>query len=112
MAQKVQIVLTDDLDNSIEADESLTFGLDGVTYDIDLSAANAAALREALAPYVAKGRPRRGGGNGRVKATKRRAASSNDATDIRVWARANGLKVNDRGRVPAEVRAAFEAAHN
>lgn len=108
MAQRVHIILTDDLDNTVEADETVTFGLDGTTYEIDLTAANAARLRDALAPFVAKGRPIAGG---RAKTTKRRRASANDATEIRAWARAKGLAVNDRGRVPADIRAAFEAAH-
>lgn len=111
MAQKVHIVLTDDLDNSVEAAETLTFGLDGAAYEIDLSAGNAAALREALAPYIAKAR-RTGGGRPTAAKGRRRAASGSNATEVRAWARAKGMTVNDRGRVPAEVRAAFEAAHN
>jgi hypothetical protein len=106
VAQRVQIVLEDDLDGG-KADETVTFGLDGSTYEIDLSSANAKKLREALAPFVGGGRKvssrgRRGVGRGR------RAASS--AADIRAWARENGYEVSERGRVPAEVRAAYEAA--
>ena len=55
MAQRVHIVLTDDLDGS-DAAESVAFGLDGNTYEIDLSTDNAAKLREYLQPYVAVGR--------------------------------------------------------
>jgi hypothetical protein len=104
----VQIVLEDDLDGG-KADETVTFGLDGSTYEVDLSTANAKKLREALAPFVGVGRkvPGRGrrGGSGRG----RRGASS--AADIRAWARENGYEVSERGRVPAEVRAAYEAAN-
>lgn len=111
MAQKVHIVLTDDLDETVAADETITFGLDGATYEIDLSAANAAALREALAPYVGKGRPV-GGRAKPAAATRRRRGSASDATEVRAWAKSKGMKVNDRGRVPADVRAAYEAAHS
>ncbi len=107
MAQKVHIVLEDDLDGS-EASETVSFGLDGKTYEIDLNDKNAAKLRDALAPYVAAARStggRRGG---------RKASSTNlgpSAREVRDWARSNGYDVPDRGRIPADVRAAFEAAN-
>ena len=108
MAQKIHIVLEDDLDGS-EATETVSFGLDGTSYEIDLNEKNAAALRDALATYVGHGRkvgaaPRRG---------RRSAASSGgpSAKEIRDWARENGHDVPDRGRVSAEVREAFDAAH-
>ncbi|WP_110208423.1 histone-like nucleoid-structuring protein Lsr2 [Nocardioides daejeonensis] len=107
MAQKVNIVLVDDIDGS-EADETITFGLDGTSYEIDLNSANAEKLREALAPYV--GHARKVGGGRRAG---RRAATSSgpSAADVRDWARSNGYEVSDRGRVPAEVREAYNAAH-
>lgn len=107
MAQKVNIILVDDLDQS-EASETVSFGLDGASYAIDLSAANASALREALAPYVAAGRKEGGSRRG-----GRKAASSGgpNPREVRDWARSNGYEVSDRGRVPADVIAAFEAAH-
>lgn len=110
MAQKVQVILTDDLDGS-EADESVQFAVDGVSYEIDLSAANAEALREALAPYVSAAR--RIGGRARRSAGSRQqsAAERTDLSDLRAWARENGFQVSDRGRVSSEVRAAYEAAH-
>jgi hypothetical protein len=108
MAQKIHIVLEDDLDGS-EAEETVTFGLDGTSYEIDLNKKNAAALRDALATYVGHGRkvgsaPRRG-----RKAPA--AAGGTSAKEIRDWARSNGFTVPDRGRVSAEVRQAFDAAH-
>ncbi len=111
MAQRVNIVLTDDLDGS-DASETVTFALDGNTYDIDLSDDNAARLREALRPYVAVGR-KTGGRTPAPRGVRRRStpAGSGSATDIRAWAQAQGMTVNARGRVPAEVRAAYEAAH-
>ena len=107
MAQKVHIMLVDDLDGS-EAEETVTFGLDGVSYEIDLSSSNAAALRDALSNYV--GHARRVGGR---RGAARRAAAGNGPTakDIREWAKANGWDVPERGRVSADVRQAYEAAH-
>ena len=109
MAQKVQVLLVDDLDGS-EAAETVQFGLDGIAYEIDLSKKNAAKLRDALAPYVAEAR-RMGGRRrtGRARDGGRSAGAS--AAEIREWARANGWEVPDRGRVSAEVRKAYEAAH-
>ncbi|GAB6901122.1 histone-like nucleoid-structuring protein Lsr2 [Kineosporia succinea] len=113
MAQKVQVILVDDLDGG-EAEESVSFSLDGVNYEIDLSAANAEALREAIAPWVGHARRisgRSGGGRGRGGATRGRAAAKADLGDVRSWARDNGYQVSDRGRVSAEVMAAYEGAH-
>ncbi|MDN5895759.1 MAG: Lsr2 family protein, partial [Nocardioides sp.] len=94
MAQKVNIILVDDLDES-EAAETLTFGLDGLAYEIDLNSAHAAELREALAPYVGHGRKV----SGRRAPGRRGAAASNgpSAREIREWARENGWEVSERG---------------
>lgn len=111
MAQKVNIILVDDIDGS-EATETVTFGLDGTTYEIDLNDENAGKLREALATYVGHGRkvgagPRRG----RRTASSAAASGGPSAKEVREWARANGHDVPDRGRVSAEVREAYDAAH-
>ncbi len=106
MAQKVHIVLVDDIDQS-EAEETVNFGLDGKNYAIDLNAEHAGKLREALAPYIAHARP--AGGRGRRSAGK--AAGGPAPAEIRAWARENGFDVPDRGRVSAEVREAYAAAH-
>ena len=111
MAQKVQVILVDDLDGG-EAEESVSFSLDGVSYEIDLSSANAEALRDAIAPWV--GHARRTGGRaarGRVPARGRVAAAKADLGDVRSWARENGYQVSDRGRVSAEVMSAYDGAH-
>ncbi len=112
MAQKVHIVLVDDLDGS-EATESVSFGLDGTSYEIDLNEENAAALREALSGYVGHARK-----TSASKARARRSPSTapaagegRSAKEIRDWARSSGFDVPDRGRVSAEVRQAFDAAH-
>ncbi len=106
MAQRTRIDLIDDINGSV-ASETINFALDGVVYVIDLSESNAAALRDAFAPYVAAAR--------KVSGTRRRGAahkgSDGDATAIRAWAQAQGLAVSSRGRVSAEIRQAYENAH-
>jgi hypothetical protein len=108
MAQRVTIVLEDDLDGSA-ADETVTFALDGTTYEIDLNAKNAGKLRDALAPYV--GHARKAGGRRSSGRSSFRSGAKRDVTEVREWARANGHKVSDRGRISAEVQAAYDKAH-
>ena len=111
MAQKVHVVLVDDLDGS-EAADTVTFGLDGTSYEIDLSAKNADKLRESLAGYIGHARKAAGGGGRRAKkAAGKVTMEGPSAREIRDWARSSGLDVPDRGRVSSEVRAAFDAAH-
>lgn len=108
MAQKVHIVLVDDIDQS-DAEETVTFGLDGKEYAIDLNAKNARALRDALAPYV--GHARAVSGRASRRSSAKSAASGPAPSEIRAWARDNGFDVPERGRVSAEVREAYAAAH-
>ena len=108
MAQKVQVQLIDDLDGS-DADGTVRFGLDGAEYQIDLSAGHARELRGALARYVGAAR-RAGGGGRRGRAGRRAPVSALDPTEVREWAEAQGIEVKDRGRVPAELVARFNAA--
>jgi hypothetical protein len=108
MAQKVHIVLEDDLDGS-DATQTVLFGLDGTSYEIDLNDKNAAALRDAMANYVGHARKVTGARKGRRSSAS--SASGHSAREVRDWARANGHNVPARGRIPAEVREAFEAAH-
>lgn len=110
MVQRVQVMLEDDIDGTV-AEETVTFALDGITYEIDLNSAHAAALRESFAEWI--GHARRAGGR---KAPARRgagarSAGSSDAGQIREWARENGYEVSERGRISAEVRAAYEKAN-
>ncbi|WP_285731751.1 Lsr2 family protein [Nocardiopsis sp. ATB16-24] len=109
MAQKVQVFLIDDIDGG-EAEETVTFGLDGTMYEIDLSAGNAAKLREALTPFVEAARKvpakaSRGGG----RRGSRNAPSRERSAEIRAWAKAAGKPVNERGRIPAAIVAEYEA---
>ncbi len=112
MAQRVQIILEDDYDGGT-ADETVRFSLDGAEYEIDLSTKNADGLRETLAPWLAHarktgGRRKRGSGGG--GGTK--PAETSSTSDIRAWAQANGHEVSSRGRVSADVREAYEKAHD
>ena len=113
MAQRVNVVLVDDLDGS-DASETVSFALDGVDYEIDLTDQHAAELRDALAVYIGHGR-RTGGRRRRGQAASGggRSSSTNgpSASEIRAWARENGWDVPERGRVSAEVREAYAAAH-
>jgi hypothetical protein len=108
MAQKVHIVLEDDLDGS-DATQTVSFGLDGTSYEIDLNDKNAGALRDALSAYVGHGRKVSGSRRGRRSSAPSGGGSS--AREIREWARSKGHKVPERGRIPAGVREAYEAAH-
>lgn len=113
MAQKTIITLEDDLDGT-EADETVTFALDGTTYEIDLNVANADSLRGVLYDYTVQAR-KVGKGRGGRKTTGSRSSrapvSGASAAEIRAWGRDNGFDVPERGRIPAEVRTAFEAAN-
>jgi hypothetical protein len=109
VAQKVEVRLVDDLDGSA-ADETVSFSLDGVSYEIDLSSGNAAKLRDAVAEYV--GSARRAGGRRRAATTRRASrAASSETAEIRAWARETGHAVSERGRIPRHIVEAYEAAH-
>ena len=109
MAQKIQTLFIDDLDGS-DAEGTVRFGLDGAEYEIDLNAGHARELRDALARYTGAARrvsstarrPARSGGRG--------SASGLNTTEVREWAKAQGIEVKDRGRVPAELVVKFKAA--
>src|SRR5215213_2239381 len=107
MAQKVTVLLVDDIDGG-SADETVSFSLDGVSYEIDLSTKNAKTFRDALAQYV--GQARRVGGRS-ARGTRRGGGGDNRTAEIREWARKNGHKVNERGRIPAAVVEAYDKAH-
>ena len=107
MAQKVSVTLVDDIDGG-PAVETVTFGLDGTTYEIDLSAKNAGKLRDILASYIAAGRRSSSSRGGR-----RRSSGSVDrqrTQEIRAWARKKGIKVSERGRLSSDIVAKYEAA--
>ncbi|MFF8883282.1 histone-like nucleoid-structuring protein Lsr2 [Streptomyces flaveolus] len=110
MAQKIVTVYTDDLTGEeSEKVQMHTFSLDGVHYEIDLGMDNYDKLLEALAPFIDKGRKvGRSRGIGRSRKT---SSGEPSALEIRSWARANNYQVNDRGRVPDNIREAYQEAH-
>ena len=108
MASIVSVVVTDDIDGS-EGAETTTFGVDGMTYEIDLAEKNRTKLTAAMAPYIEAARkvnlrrPRSG--------AARQVAARVDRAEIRIWAREQGLQVSERGRISAEIMQQYEAAH-
>jgi hypothetical protein len=112
MAKKVTVTLVDDFDGEGTADETVEFGLDGVSYEIDLSSKNASKLRNELKQWVDAGR--RVGGRRRGRSAGpgrgRGVIDREQSAAIRDWARRNGHNVSTRGRIPADVIDAFHAA--
>jgi hypothetical protein len=108
MAQQIQTLFIDDLDGG-PAEGTVRFGLDGTDYEIDLSTAHSEELHKVLAAYVTHAR--KAAGTARRGSRGRRPADSPDNTrKIREWARAQGIDVRERGRVPAEVIEKYKAA--
>lgn len=110
MAQKIQTLFIDDLDGS-EAEGAVRFALDGVHYEIDLNAVHAKELRATLARYTDASRKAGGTSRRPAKNPGQAAAKGLNATEVRDWARANGLDIKDRGRVPADLIAKYRAAN-
>ena len=108
MARSVAVVVTDDLDGSPDA-ETVTFALDGVTYEIDLGADNRARLDRDFAPYIEAGR--------RISRSRNRSSQGRpagpriDRAAVRAWAKENGIHVSERGRISADLMSQYEAAH-
>ncbi|HEY2079904.1 MAG TPA: Lsr2 family protein [Streptosporangiaceae bacterium] len=107
MAKSVHVVVSDDLDGS-EGAETVSFGFDGLSYEIDLSEKNRAKLDKAFAPFLRHGR----------RVTQRRRPSATrttgpriDRASLRNWAKEQGLHVSDRGRISAEIMQKYEASH-
>jgi Lsr2 len=108
MAQKVQVLLVDDLDGG-EASETVSFSLDGTGYLIDLSSDNAGKLRKEFAQYI--DHARRDGAGGRRRGRARTGPGRERSAEIRAWAKERGRKVSERGRIPATIIAEYEASH-
>jgi hypothetical protein len=106
MARVESVKLLDDLDGGA-ADETVSFALDGKSFEIDLSEANAGKLREVLAPFVQSAR-RAGTAARSSRSSNRRPSASHEHNQrVREWARAQGMEINERGRIPANVLAAY-----
>jgi len=109
VAQKIQTLFIDDIDGS-EAEGTVRFALDGTDYEIDLNTKHADALRKALARYIDAARGGSGAARRPARSGRRSAASGLNTTEVREWAKAQGIEVKDRGRVPAELVVKFRAA--
>ena len=111
MAQEVIYKLSDDLDGS-EAEETISFALDGSSYEIDLNSKNAAALRKALEKYTASARRMSASASGRGRPRDGRPGRKNDVDPkaVRLWAHEHGLDVSSRGRIPADLIEQYRAA--
>lgn len=110
MASKTIVSLIDDLDGG-EATQSVAFGLDGVQYKIDLSDENAENLRGLLADYTAAAH--RIGTQRKARTYNKMSVSATREQNqaVRAWAREQGEDISDRGRIPADITARFQAAH-
>lgn len=106
MATRIAVALEDDLDGG-PADETLRFGLGGSEYEIDLSTQNAARFRQQLAPFIEHARK---AGRGQRRRSARTASDRERGSDIRAWAKDQGIAVSDRGRIPASVAERYGAA--
>ncbi|GAA2878156.1 Lsr2 family protein [Streptosporangium fragile] len=107
MARQQVVTFTDDITGK-QADETVSFGLDGTSYEIDLSAKNASKLREALKPFQSAARKASTSTSRRGK-SKGSAANRERSAEIRAWAKAHGIEVSERGRIGGKVAAAFAA---
>jgi hypothetical protein len=110
MAQKVHVLLVDDLDGG-EASETVQFSLDGIAYEIDLSTDNASKLRKELSVYAGHARKASGGTAAGRRKRARSGPGRERSSEIRAWAKQRGHKVSERGRIPAAIIAEYESSH-
>jgi hypothetical protein len=112
VAQKIQTLFIDDIDGGA-AEGTVRFALDGTEYEIDLNAKHSDELRSAIGKYVTHARKVGGSARRAGRAAGRAgrgAGSSLNTTEIRNWAREQGYDIKDRGRVPADLVAKYQAA--
>ena len=110
MAQRTIVLLADDLDGESEASETVSFALDGTSYEIDLSEENASRLREAFTEWTPHARKIGGRAGTRRSSTPSPRRSTEDTQGIRDWARGAGYQVSPRGRIAQKIRDAYRAA--
>ena len=111
MAQRVQVLLVCDMhDGESEAAETVSFSVDGSSYEIDLCTKHADELRDSFAPFVGSAR-RASGGRGRGRRRGNAAKTEGRGNEIREWARQHGIAVSERGRISANVIAKYDDAH-
>ncbi|WP_136054406.1 Lsr2 family protein [Microbacterium sp. K24] len=114
MARRIVHQLVDDIDGSVlevGEGETVHFSLNGTSYEIDLNAAHVEELRKAFEPYISAGRRAGSSGSARTSATRKRPARNPEVAAIRAWANSNGYTLSERGRIPAPVVEAYNAAH-
>jgi hypothetical protein len=116
MVQRTKITLIDDVDGETAADETIQFGLDGVQYEIDLGSAHADQLRASIWQWVDYARQiggrRKHKAKDKAKTNGHKASATPSSAEVRAWAQSQGVEVPSRGRVPADVWAAFEQANS
>ena len=118
-----RVIKVDDLDSKSEAAESITYGLDGDFYEVDLSTGNAEKLRAALAPFIKVSRPiqprdalkraaavTNGNGNGTANGQAQLPMPEFDPATVRAWLQNNGQDVSDKGRIPENLVRLWHAA--
>jgi hypothetical protein len=111
MAQVFQVLLVCDVhEDETPGTETITFGLDGVNYEIDTCTVHGAELRDAFSRYVAAGRRASRGSAGSGRRRRGRSSSGIDPAAIRAWARSNNVKVSERGRISSDVIEQYNAA--
>ncbi|KGM13850.1 histone-like nucleoid-structuring protein Lsr2 [Cellulomonas bogoriensis] len=107
MAQTTRVIITDDLDGT-EGARTYAFSWQGTGYEVDLTDENRDEFLRVLQPYISAGRKT---GSTRRRATTSGAGGSSDSAKVRAWAKANGHKITDRGRIPEHIQQAYDAAH-
>ncbi|SEB53500.1 histone-like nucleoid-structuring protein Lsr2 [Microbacterium hydrocarbonoxydans] len=120
MARRIVHQLVDDIDGSVlevGEGETVHFSLNGASYEIDLNSEHAEELRTALEPYISAGRRAgssaagRSSTSGRSASSRKRPGRNPEVAAIRAWANDNGYSLSERGRIPAPVVEAYNAAH-
>jgi hypothetical protein len=113
MAQRIQVLLVCDLHgDETPGVKTVNFAVDGAAYEIDVCEAHGAKLRNVFAPFVAAGRRsgRSGGGGSSRRRRAQRSSGGVDPAEVRTWARSHNIKVNERGRISAELLARYAAS--
>lgn len=114
MAKRIVHQLVDDIDGSVlevGEGETVYFSLNGTSYEIDLGSAHAEEMRKAFEPYVSAGRRSGSSVAARSTGSRKRASRNPEVAAIRAWANDNGYSLSERGRIPAPVIEAYNAAH-
>jgi hypothetical protein len=106
MAQRTQVLYVDDIDGS-DAEGTVRFGLGGADYEIELNKKHADQFAKAIAPFIAAARK----APSSRPAARGARASRHIQSDVRAWARSEGIQISNRGRIPADVLAKYQAAH-